>query len=230
LTHTLHRFDSWVAAREGVASGAPGAAAPPVEEYVVFAMAAQKHNDAGAAPKLAAILRILASHGPVNVGDDNHGGVFTGWTVDDLCAAANDKAYMAAVYAGRDQAVAALTELRTADLGMPVVVTGDRGKVLSVLEEAGLTPHTYHISLGVFGDLSKLAEPGVLDVVSMCGHGMVCPAHVRHVVREVGRGKMTASEAATDLARPCTCAMFNPTRAAAIVDQLCGSDGGGEPR
>ena len=63
----------------------------------------------------------------------------------------------------------------------------------------------------------------MLDITTMCGHGMVCADHVRHVIRQVTAGKMTSREAALDLARPCTCAMFNPARAEHIIASVTGT-------
>lgn len=206
MTHTLHRTHH--------VSGGPG-------DYIVFSMAAQGFNNAGAAEKLRTTLKILLKHGPVNAGDDNLGGVLTGPTVEEILAHAGEKSYMAAVYDSKDKAQAALEELKAANLGLSVVVTGNREAIFRMLDEIRMKPHTVNLSLGCFGKTEKLPPAEILDITTMCGHGMVCPDHVSHVIRRVRAGRMTPEEAALDLAKPCTCAMFNPSRAAHLIAAIC---------
>ena len=214
MTHTLHRTKYTPSEHE---------------EYIVFAMAAQGFNSEGAGPKLARIFEIMLRHQPVNAGDDNIGGLLTGETVESILSHASGKSYMAAVYDTREKAEAAIKEIKEADLGMSVVMTGNRQNIFSILESVGLRPHTVNLSLGFLGKAEKLPPPEILDITSMCGHGMVCPDHVKYVIRQVESGKMTAREAALDLARPCTCAMFNPRRAEEVLTRICHaqSPGGG---
>lgn len=207
MTHTLHRT-------KNVSGG--------LKEYVIFSMAAQGYNDKGSTEKLKDTLKILLKHDPVNIGDDNIGGIHTGETIEGILAHAGTKSYMAAVYTDRVNALEALRELKVADLGMPVVVTGDREETFDMLREIGMAPHTVNLSLGYFGKMEKLPPPEVLDITTMCGHGMVCSDHVRYIIRQVTAGKMTPREAALDLAKPCTCAMFNPERAAHIISSVTG--------
>jgi len=206
MTHTLHR-------KRGPGER-PG-------DYIVFCMAAQKRNSEGASQKLLAMLDVLAAEAPCNVGDDNRGGVLTGLTLEEIRANAGDKAYMAGVYTSLDQVKAVLLKLKELDTGMSVVVTGDFEEVFRVARSAGLEPHTVNMSLGTFGKKDLLPREPVLEITTMCGHSMVCPDHVEHVMDLVRKGKMTAGEAARDLARPCTCAMFNPDRAESIISREC---------
>ena len=206
MTHTLHRTRYTPLEHE---------------EYIVFVMAAQGFNSDGAGPKLAKIFEIMLRHQPVNAGDDNIGGLLTGETVESILSHASNKSYMAAVYDTREKAEAAVKDIKEADLGISVVMTGDRAKIFSILESVGLRPHTVNLSLGFLGRREKLPPPEILDITSMCGHGMVCPDHVKYVVRQIESGKMTVREAALDLARPCTCAMFNPRRAEEVLTRIC---------
>ncbi|MDP2859661.1 MAG: hypothetical protein Q8P50_17050 [Bacillota bacterium] len=206
MTHTLHRTHN--------IPGGP-------DDLIVFSMIARGFNDVNAGPKLAAIFEILLRHAPVNAGDDNRGGLLTGETPENIMAGAGPTSYMAAVYTDQRQAEDALRDLKQADLGMPVVVTGHREQVFAMLRRVGLKPHTVNLSIGTFGKTESAPEPEVLDITSMCGHGMVCPDHARHVMEQVRAGRMTPSRAAEDLARPCTCAMFNPTRAEHVIRAVC---------
>ena len=211
MTHTLHRTHN--------VAGGPA-------DIIVFSMAARGFNHEEAGPRLAEVFKVLVKYQPANAGDDNHGGVLTGLTAEEIVARANDKAYMAGVFGDEADAEKALRELKQRDLGMSVVVTGDRERVFQMLERVGLKPHTVNLSIGYFGKTEWLTEPEVLDITTMCGHGMVCIDHVRHVIAQVRAGKMSGAEGAKDLARPCTCAMFNPARAAHVLDVICHRKGG----
>jgi len=187
-------------------------------------MAAQGFNSVAAADKLSAVFQILVSHSPVNAADDNRGGVLTGLTVEEIMQKATDKAYMAGVYTDERSLEEALSDLKRADLGMPVIVSGDFETVFRVLERVGLKPHTVNLSLGVFGDKSLLPSLEVLEITTMCGHGMVCPAHVQDAIKKVRSGRMSPADAARDLARGCTCGIFNPARAARLLAEAAAGD------
>lgn len=209
MTHTLHRLGK----REELSN-----------DYIVFSMAAQKFNDKGAAKKLIENFKLFLESDPVNYGDDNRGGVYTGITAQEIIEKANDKAYMAAVYKSRESLKAVLKKLKDADNGMPVVVSGNFKEVFEVAKEVGLKPHTVHLSLGVHGKTELLPEAEILEITTMCGHGMVCPSHVEKVIEKVRKGKMTPEKAGLELAKPCTCAMFNPVRAADIIRKKCSDE------
>ncbi len=211
MTHTLHRTHH--------VPGGP-------DDFIVFSMAARGFNHEGAGPRLAEVFKVLLKYTPTNAGDDNHGGVLTGLTAEEIVARANDKAYMAGVYQTEADAEGALRHLKAQDLGMSVVVTGNREQIFAMLQRLGLRPHTVNLSIGYFGKTALLPEPEVLDLTSMCGHGMVCIDHVRHVIAEVQAGKMSPAAGAQDLARPCTCAMYNPARAAHVLEACCHRKGG----
>lgn len=206
MTHTLHRQGDEKELRN---------------DYIVFSMAAQGFNNKGAAAKLIDNFKLLIEAGPVNYGDDNTGGILTGFTADEIIERATDKAYMAGVYTTKEGLKQALKKLKEADNGMSIVVSGNFKEVFEVAREVGLKPHTVHLSLGIHGKTDLLPEKEILEITTMCGHGMVCPDHVEQVVEKVRSGKMTVEEAGIELARPCTCAMFNPKRAEDIIKKIC---------
>jgi len=47
---------------------------------------AQGYNEKGAREKPCGVLNALVKHGPVNYGDDNQGGVYTGITLNQILA------------------------------------------------------------------------------------------------------------------------------------------------
>ena len=214
MTHTLHRHG------------------PPESfehDYVLISMAAQGVNSEGATPYLEATFRILLSSRAVNLADDNTGGVLTGFTAEQILAGINEKSYPGAVFAEEQDLEEVLRNLKEADLRMPVVVRGDWRRIFALCHRIGLKPHTVHLSLGIFGKKELLPEDKVLQVTSMCGHGMVCPDHVKMVAERVRSGAMTPDQAGRDLCRPCTCGIMNPVRSAEIVSSITAEMSGGQP-
>ncbi len=214
MTHTLHR------------QGPPESFE---HDYVLISMAAQRVNSEGSAPYLAATFEILLKSKAVNLADDNFGGIFTGATVDQIRARINEKSYLGAVFTEEVDLEDVLRDLKDAQLRMPVVVRGDWKRIFALCRRIGIKPHTVNSSLGIFGKKELLPEDNVLQVTSMCGHGMVCPDHVKWVADRVRKGKMSAKKAGEHLCKPCTCGLVNPVRAAEIVTAIAGEPEGGKP-
>lgn len=206
MTHTLHRFRQQE---------------DQTEEFVLLSMAAQGFNDKNAAQKLLKVLDIVASEDPSNIADDAQGGIFTGKTIDIIKKDINDKAYIGATFQSREQIKSVLIKLKEADLGMSVVVTGDFEEVFKISQEVGLSPNAVNISLGIYGNKELLPEEDVLEIVTMCGHSMVSPNSVKHMMNRVKRGQITPEEGAQELARPCTCGIFNVARAGELLSKQC---------
>jgi hypothetical protein len=113
-----------------------------------------------------------------------------------------------------------LKEAIEADFGLSIVVQGILEEVEDCLGQVGLKPHTVHHSLGVWGKTDKLPGKEVLEITTMCGHGMTSPNLVKKCIEEVISGKTTSREAARLLARPCICGIFNPNRAEALLNRI----------
>lgn len=205
MTHTLHRFRMRRKLDEDSA------------DYIVMVMAAQGFNDNGAEVKLRQALDILAACDPVNLADDNWGGIYTGETVEGLKDKITGTAYIAAVFADPWQLRVALLHLGVANLGLSVVVTGEPQETWPLIRGVGLDIHTINLSLGVWGNTDRLPPRPILALTSMCGHGLISPAFARDVARRVGSGRLSPREGALELASVCTCGMFNVTEAELLL-------------
>jgi hypothetical protein len=220
MTNTLHRF---------------GAPETLQDDYIVFAMAARGVNEDGAPAKLQEFLRLALKHNPVNVGNGIKGGVYRAsqnlnplahWRrtdhldfkaiVDgiDSCTSA------AAVFDTRANCEAFLAELKQADLGVSVNVSALADTAHACCKKAGITRHSVGYSLGFHGDLNLLPDRHVLEISTMCGHGMVSHNFARKMMDWVKEGRRDPTQAATYMARFCTCGVFNPTRAARILEEV----------
>jgi hypothetical protein len=108
-------------------------------------------------------------------------------------------------------------ELVKADLGFSIVISGIFDEVYDICEKAGIKPHTVNFSGETLGKMSLLPEPNILEITTMCGHHFVAASLVRHLIQRVKQGKMTAEEASVELAKQCTCNLFNADRAVKLI-------------
>ncbi len=125
-----------------------------------------------------------------------------------------------AVYTSKEAVEGVLAELKEADLGISIVVSGIFDEVFDSCKNDGMKPHTANMSLGTWGKTELLPEGPILEMATMCGHGMVSPKLINALIDRVKKGRMTKEEAAVEMAKQCTCTIFNPERAAKIIDEI----------
>ena len=113
-----------------------------------------------------------------------------------------------------------LHELKEAELGTSVVVSGLVEVTDQLCQQVGLKMHTVEFSGGIHGKLELLPERPILEISTMCGHGLVASNLVKEMIRQVKRGKKAVEEAAIVLAKPCQCGVFNTKRAEELLKKL----------
>jgi hypothetical protein len=206
MTHSLHR---------------QGTPENLQNDYVVFTMSAKGYNEVGSAAKMQEFLCTVRRHSPVNVGDMKTGNWFQ-VEPEKIEADVQDTSIIHAVFTDIDTVAAVLKELQEANLGLSVVVSGLLAPVRETCHRLGMTPapHTVEHSLGVWGQAELLPEEEVLEVSTMCGHGMVAFGLIEKAVADVKAGRSTPEEAARTLAEPCVCGIFNPVRAAELLKKM----------
>ncbi|MDF2499734.1 MAG: hypothetical protein K0Q77_448 [Anaerosporomusa subterranea] len=204
MSHTLHR------------RGTPENLA---NDFPMHAMPARGFNHDGARPKLQKFLRIAHKHHPVNLGDVKLGNQFV-TDYDDLHENLTISSTHV-VLADANDLTALLREVKEAELGMSLTVSGLFDKLFECCAQAGVKPHAVEHSLGVLGKTEKMPEEDISQVTTMCGHGMVAQGLVRRLIRKVKKGELTPEEAGIELAKPCRCGIFNPVRAAELIDDYC---------
>lgn len=109
------------------------------------------------------------------------------------------------VFTDKKEVLGAVEDLKEAELGIAMTVTG-----LTEQEHA----------VGIRAKLSKLPENEILEITTMCGHGMISQYLARQILLDMKRGKRTPQEAAEYLATPCICGVFNPKRAQRLLEEL----------
>jgi hypothetical protein len=131
-----------------------------------------------------------------------------------------DKFLIHAVFRDRETMKTCLEEMKRKNLGLSVAVSGFFDEVNKTCQELGLTPHTVQYSLGISGKTDLLPDEKVLEITTMCGHAMVSPNLLAHLVEKIGRKKLTHAEAALELSRQCECGIFNPARAERLLRDM----------
>ena len=202
MTHTLHRR---------------GTAESLSKDFVVQTLRAMGFNSEGYLPKCQEFLRIALRHNPVNIASEMKGNRFE-FPDDDLITEA--KGDSLAVFDNPKDLVEFLKEVKEADLGLSVVVSGIFEKVDECFEKAGLKHHTANFSLGIWGKQDLLPDNDILEVTTMCGHGMIPTNLVEVMVSEIREGRRTPEAAAKVLAPNCSCGVFNPVRAAELLEAV----------
>jgi hypothetical protein len=205
MTHTLHRQGSMESLER---------------DYVIFAMPSSGLNSEGSKPKLEKVFEILKRYDPVNVGDSKGGSRFSLGSDEAVRQILVENELVHAVYRSREQVIQVLKDLRQEDLGLSVTVSGLMEHVHECCHQAGLTPHTIVMSLGIWGRADLLPEEKIQRVATMCGHGLVSYNLVRELAGEVKAGRLTARKAGEMLAKPCICGVFNPERAVELLEEL----------
>jgi hypothetical protein len=96
----------------------------------------------------------------------------------------------------------------------------DWGILSLKIQNAEFGIKTVEHSLGILGQMKRLPAEEILQLTTMCGHGMVPVNLVEKTVAEIKRGKKNYREAALELTRPCHCGIYNPVRAERLLRRL----------
>jgi hypothetical protein len=203
------------------------------DDYVLFAMPARGKNDEGAVEKLRTFLRICAAHKPVNMGNgdlaayrlpEGHAtgaGGKGGLTPDfeRVIAGVSKPGATTAVFDSRENAEAALREVIQADLGLSVNLSTSLEGARECCRKTGIKRHSVEYSLGFWDRHNRLPSGQVLELSTMCGHGMVSSNLAKKMIDEVKENSRTPEEASRYLACFCPCGIYNPSRARRLLEE-----------
>jgi hypothetical protein len=175
-------------------------------------------NDVDIKPKALEFIAVAEAVGSENWGDVKSGPKLR-FPIEEIKSKLSDKSRLRGIFTKRSQVVEFLKQIKAKDLGMSVVITGVLSEVIPACREAGVTPHSVNYSLGVWGKKDDLPDDTTLSITTMCGHHMIPPKFVNHIMKRVHKGKMTPEEGARELAEFCYCGIFNHIRCANIIEQ-----------
>ena len=206
MTNTLHRRGT----EESLA-----------RDYVVFATVAKGFNEEGSQEKLKIFRQLALRHSPV---------IMPGLSAEEMeklsptemAERTDAQGHLRglATFDNLEAVCAFLADLKEADLGLSINVSSLLDQVEICCRSSGITRHSVEQSLGIKGQVEKLPEESILEISTMCGHGMVSFNLIRHMVGLIKRGKFTSRQAAQILAKPCICGCFNVSRAEHLLDRI----------
>jgi len=202
MTHTLHRSGT----RESLSG-----------DFVFLYMPAFGINNIDSGPKLRKFLEIAQRHNPVNMGDASYGNMHAKGIQNVMDNIQKDGTAVHAVFTNEEDAAAMLKDVKEADMGLSLVVSGIFDRVQELCKKNGIHRHAATYSLGIWGKTEKLPPEKALEVSTMCGHGMITANRILSAADEVKAGRRSAADAAKDLAKQCDCGIFNPARAAKLL-------------
>ncbi|MBM4312308.1 MAG: hypothetical protein FJ122_00150 [Deltaproteobacteria bacterium] len=191
------------------------------EDFVVFMTAAPGINREGSAPQLKAFMRICAKYHPVNMGNVKQGNIHqNGVEIEKFIASLTEGAGVTAVFKDPDTVRKVIEELIRADLGISINISGLLDEVRQCCGSAGITRHSAEHSLGFWGARERLPEREVLEINTLCGHGMISFNFIRKMIEYVKLRRLTPKKAARIMAKSCECGAFNPVRAEKLLGDI----------
>lgn len=205
MTHSLHRRGS----RENLSN-----------DFVMYLMPSRGINDAGSASKKRCFLEIALRNNVVNAGGTDLGNLLMQSPREMRDKISDFPTPVAICCARKEDVVNILREALEADFGLSIMVQGVFEEVEDCLRQVGLKMHTVNQSLGVWGKTEKLPPKEVLEIATMCGHGLVSTNLVKKAIGDVISGSATPSESARLLAHPCVCGLFNISRCEALLERI----------
>ena len=168
-------------------------------DYIIFASAPRGVDKERSAPKMAEFLEICRKYDPV-IAKDGAGRV-------------------SALFTDLDALGSVIDELVRCDLGLSIVVSGLTDDVHQCCHAAGIERHSVEHSLGIWGARERLPERSIVELNTMCGHGLVSFNLIRRMIEYVKLNRLTPKKAAALMARCCECGAFNPVRAETLLEK-----------
>lgn len=200
MTHTLNR--------RGLSPERPG-------EEIVFLCMVHRKQKPEKAEDMKEMTRIILKHDPENII-----GSPLGLGEDDIVGMSGNAGVVTAVFSDKDKALELVEEIKSRKLGISVVISALFDDVADICNQVGLVGHTHNIPLGIFGRTEMLPDEKTLEIATQCGHALVSPNLIKHVVRQIKREKMTSDQGAELLTKPCVCGIVNPERTRRLLEEM----------
>ncbi len=220
MTNTLHRY---------------GNANSFNDDYVIFAIPSIGNNDEECVPKLKEFLKVCAKYGPSNMGNGNRGSftpdksfnpaahwnrdVKPNW--DAVIEGVNRPGTVTAVFADEEKAKACFKEVVEHDFGLSVNMSTSVENAKKVAAASGIKRHSVEYALSFNDPHDHLPNSQILELSTMCGHGMVSFNLARKMLDMVKEGRRTPRQAVGTLVRFCPCGVYNPVRAQRLLEAAC---------
>jgi hypothetical protein len=194
MTHSLHR---------------EGSPEHFEEDFVVSIVPSTGRNEIGAGEKIKAFYRLMLKHNPTNFGIKRVGQMYQAPSEEIIEKIPGRTHSHTCVLISRNDLISFIKEVRDADFGISIVVTGYYPLIKECCRSVNVKPHTVNFSLGIWGNTKKLPQSDIREITTMCGHGMISPKLIESIAHQVKAGTITPRDAAIKIARPCYCGIVN---------------------
>jgi len=188
-------------------------------DFTLLITAASGINHIGARESMMKILDAIWEIGPTNIGSNETGTILSGVTLEQIRAGFTNVPRIRCNFSTKEKAFAVLKKLKEFDTGLSVTVSGPTGDTLEMCKEFGIKPHSINLSLDVWGKKEKLPSEEILELVTMCGHGLVPPSLVEDSIEKVKQGKLSPQKAAVKVSPFCICGIYNTDRAEKLFEK-----------
>ncbi len=206
MTHTNHRYQTETDLND---------------DFIVMAMPAKDLNDDDeVAAKLKIVLDIFVDHGALNGGGVNSGLLYCEGPEKVKQGISNSTPMLHGVFDNVESVKGVVEALKEKDLGISIIVSGPIPVVKQIAHAAGLTPNSIAAAAGILGNLSLLPSDPIMEIASMCGHGLAHRNLINYLVQQIINEKQTIDGAVTVLTKQCVCGILNPKRARRVMEQL----------
>ena len=190
-------------------------------DYIIFAQTTKGINREGAGPKIQEFMRICLKYNPKNIGDSQQGTILQDdIDIEKVISNQGDGADATVCFTDLDTLQKVVEELIQADLGLSINISGLTDEVQKCCRKAGIERHSIEHSLGFWGSKDLLPEREILEINTLCGHGMVTFSFIRKMIEYVKRRRLTPKEAAKTMGACCECGSFNPVRAEILLERI----------
>ncbi len=219
MTNTLHRFQK------------PD---DPKDDYIVFTLTTSGVNDIGATEKGREFLRAALKYNPINIHSGNGpmyrpekeltpfklyaGGRRETVSPEQMLREIKPPGGSVLVVFDNKHALEEfLKEIKKMDLGLSVNVSSLVDDVREMIPRTGVVPHSINYALGFRGSPYRLPDRNVLELTTLCGHGLISNNFARKMINMVKEKRVTPKKAAGYMSTFCACGAFNTTRAVRIL-------------
>ena len=123
------------------------------------------------------------------------------------------------MFDSREKAVACLRDVIDQDMGLSINISTSVDGARQAGLQCGIPRHSVEYSLGFTDPNDRLPRGQILELATMCGHGMVSFNLAQKMIDMVREGRRTPAQAVATLTRFCPCGVYNPSRAIRLIEE-----------
>ncbi len=188
-------------------------------DFTLLVTAASGVNHIGSREGMSKILDAVWEIGPTNIGSNETGTTLSGVTLEQIRSGFTKVPRIRCNFGSKGKAFAAIKKLQELDTGMSVTLSGPIEATLAMCKEYGIKPHSINLSLDVWGKKDKLPAEEVLELMTMCGHGLVGRTLIEETMEKVRQGKLSPQKATVKISPLCICGIYNTDRAEKLFEK-----------